>query len=211
VNERNHAAVQLADLPLDGGSVVNGDGVARPGDGAVRPGDGAVGYGDDPTAHPSSNEDTAYQRRLGARLRAVRRSQSLRLQDVEESSDGRFKAVVVGSYERGDRAVSAHKLAALAAFYGVPVSDLLPEDEWPRASGRDHGVRIAVDRLRGKDDPDLAPLYRLVQHVQWLRGDYNGRVLSLRGDDLRTVAVALGLDPDQLDGWLRERDLLSLG
>src|ERR687890_717777 len=47
-----------------------------------------------------------YQKRLGARLRAIRQQQGLTLQQVEEMSEGRWKAVVVGSYERGDRAVS---------------------------------------------------------------------------------------------------------
>jgi transcriptional regulator with XRE-family HTH domain len=160
---------------------------------------------------PLHDEDLEYQRRLGARLRAIRRSQGLRLQDVESRSGGRFKAVVIGSYERGDRAVAAHKLAALAAFYEVPVGDLLPEDRWPRASLRVATVRLAVDRLRAAaHDPELAPLHRLAQHVQLLRGDYNGRVLSLRADDLQTAAVALGIEPGQLAGWLAERDLLSV-
>lgn len=147
-----------------------------------------------------------FQTRLGARLRAVRRDRELRLQDVEIRSRGRFKAVVVGSYERGDRAVSASKLAALASFYGVPVADLLPDDDWPRGGARETSLAIAVDRVG--NEPELAPLRRLVQHVQWLRGDYNGRVLSLRGDDLRTVAIALGVDPDALADWLEDRDLL---
>jgi transcriptional regulator with XRE-family HTH domain len=193
-----HSAVHVGDggeAPVD-----HDDQVAQPGDGR------ATGSASDPSV-----DDAAYQSRLGSRLRAVRRAQGMRLQDVEERSAGRFKAVVVGSYERGDRAVSAHKLAALAAFYGVPVGELLPEDDWPRTTGREPGgVRIAVELLRGReDDPQLAPLLRLVQHVQWLRGDYNGRVLSLRGDDLRTVAIALGIDPDELAGWLETRGLLS--
>ena len=43
------------------------------------------------------------------------------------SRHGRWKAVVVGSYERGDRAVTVQRLAELAEFYGVPVYELLPE------------------------------------------------------------------------------------
>jgi transcriptional regulator with XRE-family HTH domain len=157
-----------------------------------------------------ADEAADYQSRLGERLRAVRRAQGLRLQDVEERSDGRFKAVVVGSYERGDRAVSAHKLAALASFYAVALVDLLPDDEYPRGGSETTTHRVAVDRLRDRaDDPEVAPLLRLVQHVQWLRDDYNGRVLSLRNDDLRTIAVALGAQPDDIDRWLAERDLLA--
>ena len=156
------------------------------------------------------DEEDDYQHRLGSRLRAIRRSQSLRLQDVEERSGGRFKAVVVGSYERGDRAVSAHKLAALAGFYQVPVAELLPDDDWPRGSSTRQGqLSVSVTQLREQaDDPEFAPLLRLVQHVQWLRDDYNGQVLSLRADDLRTVAVALGAEPDGLDTWLDRHGLL---
>ncbi|MBN9620185.1 MAG: helix-turn-helix transcriptional regulator, partial [Actinobacteria bacterium] len=75
-----------------------------------------------------------YAKALGARLRAVRTRQHLSLHGVERKSEGRLKAVVVGSYERGDRAVSVQRLAELAEFYGVPVSDLLPPEESPFAA-----------------------------------------------------------------------------
>ena len=63
---------------------------------------------------------TDYSRALGARLRAIRNQQGLSLQGVEDKSHGRWKAVVVGSYERGDRAVTVQRLSELAVFYGVP-------------------------------------------------------------------------------------------
>jgi len=47
-----------------------------------------------------------YVQVLGARLRDVRQREGLSLQRVEQRSGGRWKAVVVGSYERGDRAVT---------------------------------------------------------------------------------------------------------
>ena len=68
-----------------------------------------------------------YAKALGARLRAIRTQQGLSLHGVEEKSQGRWKAVVVGSYERGDRAVTVQRLSELADFYGVPVTELLPE------------------------------------------------------------------------------------
>lgn len=152
-----------------------------------------------------------FQRRLGERLRAVRKAQGLRLRDVESRSGGELKAVVIGSYERGDRAVSATRLATLADFYSVPLADLLPEDDWPRQTRVEPGPRIAVPVLRERlaADPDLAPVSRLVQHVQRLRGDYNGRVLSLRRDDLRTLSVFLGIDIEELPNWLEARGLLA--
>ena len=70
------------------------------------------------TSRVSEDEVVApdgYAKALGARLRAVRAQQHLSLQGVERKSGGRWKAVVVGSYERGDRAVSVQRLAELAA------------------------------------------------------------------------------------------------
>src|SRR5262249_60241187 len=61
--------------------------------------------------------------------------QHLSLHGVERKSGGRWKAVVVGSYERGDRAVSVQRLAELAEFYGVPVGELLPKEHPQVTSG----------------------------------------------------------------------------
>ncbi|HET7326346.1 MAG TPA: helix-turn-helix transcriptional regulator, partial [Nocardioidaceae bacterium] len=58
-----------------------------------------------------------YANTLGTKLRAIRQQQGLSLHGVEQKSRGRWKAVVVGSYERGDRAVTVQKLSELAAFY----------------------------------------------------------------------------------------------
>jgi transcriptional regulator with XRE-family HTH domain len=69
-----------------------------------------------------------YARAVGARLREVRTQQGLSLNAVERKSHGRWKAPVLGSYERGDRSVTVQKLAELAEFYGVPVSGLLPQE-----------------------------------------------------------------------------------
>jgi transcriptional regulator with XRE-family HTH domain len=64
---------------------------------------------------------------LGARLCAARARKGLSLRGVEEKSGGRWKAITVGSWERGDREVTAQKLTELAEFYGVPVVSLLPD------------------------------------------------------------------------------------
>lgn len=58
-------------------------------------------------------------------LREVRKSKKLSLRDVERLSDGKWKAIVIGSYERGDRQLSIKKLLQLAEFYEVPVAELL--------------------------------------------------------------------------------------
>src|SRR5204863_1678529 len=86
------------------------------------------------TSDDISEETTAgtpYGRKVGDRLRAIRRQKRLSLQDVEASSVQEFKASVLGAYERGERAISVPRLQRLARFYHVPVDQLLPADEGP--------------------------------------------------------------------------------
>jgi transcriptional regulator with XRE-family HTH domain len=158
--------------------------------------------------------ERAFQRRLGARLRDARHARGLTLHEVEERSDGRWKAVVVGSYERGDRAVSAVKLADLAVFYDVELADLLATGgDRGRSSGPLGAMELdarAIERA-AEDDPELAPLARLVAHVRWQRGDHRSTVLSVRDEDLRSVALVAGLEPAELGSWLAERGLIAPG
>lgn len=75
-----------------------------------------------------------YNLRLGRRLRKVRKMKGLSLTEVERISDGKWKSVVIGSYERGDRAITAVRLVELARFYKVAVSRFIidtPEDYAP--------------------------------------------------------------------------------
>ena len=146
-----------------------------------------------------------YAKALGAKLRAVRQQQGLSLHGVEEKSQGRWKAVVVGSYERGDRAVTVQKLAELADFYGVPVSELLPEGAPAAAAEPPPRLIIDLERLGAVPAEKAGPLARYAAAIQSQRGDYNGRVLSIRQDDLRTLAVIYDESPsmlaDQLIAW----------
>lgn len=155
---------------------------------------------------------TDYQRRLGERLRAIRTQQELTLQQVEERSEGQWKAVVIGAYERGDRAISAAKLAELARFYGVPVAELLPEPEYDQyAAGegeRTRKVVLDLTRLSEEDNPALRPISRYAATIQLQRGDYNGRVLTLRNDDVRALAVVLGLSTEDFIDRLQNEGIL---
>jgi transcriptional regulator with XRE-family HTH domain len=152
-----------------------------------------------------------YQRRLGGRLRAIRQQQGLTLQQVEERSGGRWKAVVVGSYERGDRAVSVTKLAELSEFYNVPVSELLPKEDLPAVSGGVPAkVMLDLRRLSQSDlDPELRPVSRFAHTIQLQRGDFNGNVLTIRGEDLRALSVIYGTDPEDLIIRLEDEGVLA--
>ncbi len=151
-----------------------------------------------------------YAKALGARLRAIRTQQGLSLHGVEEKSNGRWKAVVVGSYERGDRAVTVQRLAELAEFYGVPVAELLPEGASVVAA-LEPTARIILDleQLQQMPAEQAAPLARYAATIQSQRGDYNGRVLSIRHEDMRSLAVIFDQSPSTLTEQLISWGVLS--
>jgi transcriptional regulator with XRE-family HTH domain len=152
---------------------------------------------------------TDYAKALGGRLRAIRTQQGLSLHGVEEKSRGRWKAVVVGSYERGDRAVTVQKLAELAAFYGVPVSELLPEGAATPAVEPAPRLVLDLEKLSLVPAADAGLLARYARTIQSQRGDYNGRVLSIRQEDLRALAIIYDSSPSQLTEQLVEWGVLG--
>jgi transcriptional regulator with XRE-family HTH domain len=152
---------------------------------------------------------TEYAKALGARLRAIRTQQGLSLHGVEEKSQGRWKAVVVGSYERGDRAVTVQRLAELAEFYGVPVNELLPEGAAAPASEPAARIIIDLEQLSSVPADKAAPLARYAATIQSQRGDYNGRILSIRQEDLRSLAVIYDASPSALTEQLIDWGVLS--
>ncbi|MBK5223038.1 MAG: transcriptional regulator [Acidimicrobiia bacterium] len=152
-----------------------------------------------------------YGRRVGERLRAIRRQKRVSLQDVEAESGQEFKASVLGAYERGERAISVPRLQRLARFYNVPVDQLLPRDDGPGfdANGAvvdltarplpepQAAITIDLTRLDAITGPEAAMLNRFLTMIQVERQDFNGRVLTIRRDDLRAIACILGIDVEQ--------------
>ncbi len=157
--------------------------------------------------------DPTYAVKVGTRLRAIRKQKRMSLQEVEAESSQEFKASVLGAYERGERAISVPRLQRLARFYNVPIDQLLPRD--PGEFGVESvidldrgtlGVRAAADserkvtidlmRLASLDALEGQLLGRYLKMIQVQRGDYNGRMLTVRRDDLRAIACLLDTRPE---------------
>jgi len=156
-----------------------------------------------------------YAQRVGERLRAIRLQKGLSLHDVEEASNKEFKASVLGAYERGERSISVPRLQRLAIFYGVPVDQLLPRlgdgeiilDQGTPTSTLGEGVRIDLTRLRDAAAPEVEVLSRYLNMIQMARGDFNGKVLTVRDVDIRALAAVFDLTTDALTARLDDLGL----
>ena len=173
-----------------------------------------------------SDTDTvspSYAKRLGEHLRAVREGKGLSLSAVARASDREFKAAALGNYERGERAISVPRLARLARIYNVPVDALLPDIESPEfASERafaprpgsvsaavDHGDNVTIDltQLELVSEPEIDLLTRYLRMIESQRRDFNGRMLTVRRDDIRAIGYISGQGARQL---VRRLDQLHL-
>ncbi|MDG2029199.1 MAG: transcriptional regulator [Acidimicrobiales bacterium] len=154
-----------------------------------------------------------YSKSVGERLRAIRRQKRLSLQEVEAASTQEFKASVLGAYERGERAISVPRLQRLARFYNVPVDQLLPGDVSPSFGLapaaesvidltdqpiRREGESMTIDltRLEKLSGAEAEMLNRYLTMIQVQRQDFNGRVLTIRANDLQALAAILGTGVD---------------
>ncbi|HET7326936.1 MAG TPA: transcriptional regulator, partial [Nocardioidaceae bacterium] len=84
-------------------------------------------------------------------------------------------------------------------FYGVPVHELLPAGD-PIGGATEPAPKLVLDleRLSHVELDEARLLGRYAATIQAQRGDYNGRVLSIRRDDLRTLAVLYDTRPAEL-------------
>lgn len=148
---------------------------------------------------------------VGERLRAIRRQKGLSLHDVEARSRLEFKASVLGAYERGERAISVPRLLRLSEIYEVPPDQLLPREADIEINLTDpdleSGFTIDLVKLHALDEPEAAVLSRYAATIQLQRQDFNGRLLTIRRDDLRVLAAVLGRRPDELGIRLDELGL----
>lgn len=172
----------------------------------------------------------SYAQRVGDRLRLIRKQKGLSLQEVEAASNQEFKASVLGAYERGERAISVPRLQRLGRFYNVPVDQLLPQDpdefglvrgddevidltsgeaapQRPARRPEDERVSIDLTKLQAIAGSEREMLGRYLGMIQVQRQDFNGKVLTIRSEDLRAIACLFETTTDSMRRRLDELGL----
>ena len=156
----------------------------------------------------TTDDSLPFSREVGLRLRAVRRQRRLSLDDVERQSGGRWSASAIGAYERGFRNLSLPRLRELAEFYSVPMSTMLGEIDLRDETSRNHGGKVVLDLGKLEQLDEAGPLVRYARSIVLERGDWNGRVLSIRKDDVRALGSMLNIDENALIAKLEAWDVL---
>ena len=148
---------------------------------------------------------------ISKRLRQIRKQQSLTLKQVEIRSRGKWKAVVIGSYERGTRSLSISKAKSLCEFYGVPLSALFQSEGIQQVPHSEGALRIDLRNLRGKipqNDPLIGQLHNLLSFIARRRDDWNGEIMSIRLQDNEVLGLLVQKEQSELRKALEIRDLL---
>ena len=165
------------------------------------------------------DQDKAYRGLVGERIRSIRKHKRLSLQEVEARSEAEFKASVLGAYERAERAISVPRLQRLANFYNVPVDQLLPgEDVLNELDGgspsqadidmTERSIVIDLTKLGESKTSESEVINRYLKIIQVKRQDFNGRVLTIRRDDLQALAAIIGTTVEDAPQRLAELNLL---
>ncbi len=152
-----------------------------------------------------TNNQSDIQFSTSQKLRQIRKSKGWSLQDVELKSKGKWKAVVVGSYERSDRAISLKKAIDLMDFYQVPITELFAEKvTFSGASFITNTIIIDQRALSNSTDAQIFGTKRMISSLAARRKDWNGEVLSLRSSDLKFLSILLDLSDDETMKYLKD-------
>lgn len=150
---------------------------------------------------------------ISSKLRSLRRARGWSLTDVEIASEGRLKAVVLGSYERGTRSLSVKRALEIAELYGVPASQLFSDKKSAttddlRRKMLDLRTLSARAQIESATQARFLLLARFTRSILEYRQDWNGQVLSIRGEDCKTLALMVNMENQELLRWLDEEKVL---
>jgi transcriptional regulator with XRE-family HTH domain len=141
------------------------------------------------------------ERVCAEKLRELRRRKGLTLGEAEILSEGRIKAVVLGSYERGTRAISLARLQELSEFYEVPVEYFFCEPSTPSSYEK---ITFDLRRVKSREDlnESIIGLRRYLSTIVAKRRDFNGEVLTLRHSDVDVISFVAQIATKDLTEYL---------
>lgn len=122
---------------------------------------------------------------LGVRLRSARRRRGWSLTDVEHHSGQEFKASVLGAYERGERALSVHRLYRLAQIYDTPIFHLIPSP-----SAAEQGQASVIDLEQLAEGKGAEVVEQFLHSIQLMR-DPEPSEMAVRRSDLTILSAML--------------------
>ena len=153
--------------------------------------------------------NTKLEEICAGKLREIRRARGLTLHGFEALSNGSVKAVVLGSYERGTRAISLERVEQIASIYEVPIQYFFGFGSESKSEGE---MKLIFDlrriAKRAELPASLETVKRYLGTIARKRSDWNGEVISLRESDADCLAVMCDLDIDELTRYLRENRFL---
>lgn len=133
---------------------------------------------------------------LHLRLRKIRESKGWSLAQAANATHGEITAMALGSYERGDRSIAAHKLITLAKIYSVPVSELFSSN---KEQPTNKTVTLDIRRLATSEKAHLRKVLPILHSIAHKRGDWNGEIISLRSTDVGNLAIFAGIEKHEIE------------
>jgi transcriptional regulator with XRE-family HTH domain len=137
---------------------------------------------------------TDFEGLIARRLRELRIDRGFTLDGFEAHTNGKIKAVVLGSYERGTRAISLARLVELADLFEVPIQYFLETHQHEQSHLQRWIFDLRVLRRIENEIPELEALKKYLNYIALMRTDWRGEVLTIRKVDSDILSIILGND-----------------
>ena len=118
---------------------------------------------------------------------------------------------MMGSYERGSRAISLARTIEIANLFAIPLSELIEESKNPER-GSDDQLIFDLRKLReislAVTGNEITKINAIVSAICARRRDWNGEVLTLRSADLDTLTLVLSAPRENVQKLLDRYQLV---
>jgi len=112
---------------------------------------------------------------------------------------------VMGSYERGSRAISLARTIEIANLFAIPISELIEESKNPER-GSDDQLVFDLRKLReislAVTGSEISKINAFLSAICARRRDWNGEILTLRSADLDTLTLVLSAPREKVQELL---------